>query len=165
MTNFSFIFEVNQTILPNGSRCASQPCQNGGICFDFPSADAFLCACPYPYEGVHCHLRRQSCSPNVCGPTDFGRMLPRCIRFPSDRALRYFCHCYANDDISYYTPYDCGKGERYYIDCDEKGLRVGAVPFTNKAYFVCLDYFNIPVIQSCRLGHVWNDTQKECIPE
>jgi hypothetical protein len=49
---------ANATVFSKGSRCASQPCQNAGVCFDFPSADAYLCHCDSLYEGLHCHLTR-----------------------------------------------------------------------------------------------------------
>jgi hypothetical protein len=57
-----FRFEVlcvvlaNTTVFPAGSRCASQPCQNGGLCYDFLSADAYYCRCFPPYTSLHYHL-------------------------------------------------------------------------------------------------------------
>jgi hypothetical protein len=158
------IFEANQTISPIGSRCASQPCQNGGKCYDFPSADAFLCVCPPLYEGVHCHARTRVCSGYICGSRDLEGLFPSCISFASDRALRYICDCWTGN-VLYYTSFDCEKGERYYPKCDENVSSVGAVPFTNKAYLVCLKGSSGPFIKSCRVGHVWNDTQKECMQE
>ncbi|CAF1406621.1 unnamed protein product [Adineta steineri] len=58
---------TNKSVFPTGSRCAAQPCQNGGVCFDFSSADAYLCHCPLPYEGLHCHLLQNYCFDSSCG--------------------------------------------------------------------------------------------------
>ena len=32
--------------------CASDPCENGGTCFDFPNQ--FFCGCVPGYEGLFC---------------------------------------------------------------------------------------------------------------
>ncbi|KAG5839720.1 hypothetical protein ANANG_G00207940 [Anguilla anguilla] len=39
----------------NVNDCASQPCQNGGTCYDLEGD--YNCRCPSPYVGKHCHLR------------------------------------------------------------------------------------------------------------
>jgi hypothetical protein len=101
----------------------------------------------------------------MCGITDFGRLYPSCRSFPSDRASRYVCHCLLMHGISYYTSFDCEKGERYYLECDKNVSSIITFPFTNKAYLVCIKGWLGPFIQSCRVGHVWNDTQKECVQE
>jgi len=62
---------VNETsdtsVFPAGSHCASQPCQNGGVCYDFSSADAYFCHCFYPHTGLHCQIQEQSCGARLCG--------------------------------------------------------------------------------------------------
>ena len=162
-----FIFEADQTILPIGSRCASQPCQNGGTCFDFPSADAFLCLCPPSYEGVHCHARTRMCEKTACGG-DSVQMKGACRSFPSDRALSYYCECHkeADDFLDvYFAPSNCYKDDLYKPICAVRENGAVAIPFTNKGYYVYRHGDIFSFLQSCRLGHVWNDTQKECVQE
>ena len=36
--------------------CASDPCQNGGTCFE--GVDGYLCQCADGYEGIHCETGR-----------------------------------------------------------------------------------------------------------
>jgi hypothetical protein len=40
-----------------------------------------------------------------------------------------------------------------------------AIPFTTKGYYVCRLGFPLSFVQSCRVGHVWNDKQKQCVRE
>jgi hypothetical protein len=96
---------------------------------------------------------------------DFKGIFSSCISFVSDRALRYICDCLRRNSTSYYTPFDCKKDKPFYPKCDANVSSVTAVSFTNKAYVVCVKGWPDPIIQSCRVGHVWNDTQKECVPE
>jgi len=71
----------------------------------------------------------------------------------------------SRNSTDYYTPFDCKKDKPFYPKCDENVSSVTAIPFTNKAYVVCVKGWPFPVIQSCKVGHVWNDAQKECVPE
>ena len=157
---------ANATVFPKGSRCASQPCQNGGVCFDFPSADAYACHCYYPYQGLHCHLTMHRCG-RCGGPiTKTTKITPLCRSYTSDMALNYTCACYDNRNNSRAVSYalnDCLHKEPYVLKCDEEHL-VGALPFTNKGFYNC-PFGNLMLIESCRLHHVWNDTRKECVPE
>ncbi|CAF3001496.1 unnamed protein product [Rotaria sp. Silwood2] len=83
---------TNTSVFPIGSRCASQSCQNGGICFDFSSADGYLCQCPYANKDLHCHLLYKPCPESECGGR-VGRFVPWCKPYTNDMALDYVCFC------------------------------------------------------------------------
>ncbi|CAF1310797.1 unnamed protein product [Rotaria sp. Silwood1] len=53
-------------VYPPGAQCASQPCQNGGRCFDLPSANTYHCACLGSYTGVNCQTKGRVCSNDIC---------------------------------------------------------------------------------------------------
>eukprot|EP01046_Picozoa_sp_COSAG06_P007522 COSAG06_NODE_368_length_16746_cov_12.229771_14_plen_999_part_00 len=52
--------------------CASNPCENGGICYDSSSdnqhiaPDAFLCTCSGHYSGPQCELETHQCADHPC---------------------------------------------------------------------------------------------------
>jgi hypothetical protein len=156
---------ANTSVFPIGSRCASQPCQNGGACFDFSSADGYLCLCPSPYEGLHCHLLRKSCSQSECGGI-VGKIKAECKTYTTDMALDYICYCYDWSRRPWsmsYAANNCFTDQLFAPKCEGKPF-AGAIPFTNKGFYICptgADLF----IKSCALHHVWNDTQKECVLE
>jgi hypothetical protein len=56
------------------------------------------------------------------------------------------------------------KDQFFYPNCDP-AEGVGAVPFTNKAFYICPAGEFTAFVQPCPLNHVWNDTRKQCIPE
>ncbi len=153
-------------MFPAGSPCASQPCQNGGLCFDFSSADAYYCGCYPPYTGVHCHLQEWACSfPSPCGVRT-REMASVCHPYTSDRALRYSCLCYVpgKSDLRSIALNNCqDKNQLFTPNCTEE-KEIGAVPFTNKAYYIC-NSRNHVILEPCWLNHVWNNTQKACVPE
>ena len=96
----SFVFILGDiSVFPAGSHCASQPCQNGGVCYDFSSADAYFCHCFYSYTGLHCQIQEQSCGSPLCGDRT-SEMLPMCVGYTSDKALRYTCKCYITNSSS-----------------------------------------------------------------
>lgn len=159
------MFLANTSVFPSGSRCASQPCQNGGVCFDFRSADGYICQCPYPYKGLHCHTVDKPYPKSGCGRR-IGTMSPGIRVFTTDMALDYTCGCH---DWSRrpvvtvgYVANNCHTEKIFFPECEEVP-RVGALPFTNKGFYVCQINTNSVYIQSCLLHHVWNDTQKECV--
>ncbi len=157
---------ANTSVFPIGSRCASRPCQHDGVCFDFSSADGYLCQCPYPYEGLHCHVYEKPCPKSLCGGR-VGKIVPVCKPFTNDLALDYICLCYDWNrhpfDFSYALN-NCHTDELFDPKCEgEAG--VGALPFTNKGFSVCPWRTNTVLIKSCPLHHVWNNTQKECVLE
>ncbi len=168
-----FCFEVicivlaNTSVFPIGSRCASKPCQNGGVCFDFLSADGYLCQCSVPYSGLHCHLLQKSDPESDCGGTA-GKFHPGYKIYTNDMALDYICYCY---DWSRrpvvtlsYAPNNCYTDELFVPKCVGEPP-VGALPFTNKGFYICSTDRKSLSIRSCALHHVWNDTQKECVLE
>ena len=49
--------------------CSSNPCVNGGICFEGSlnlGSSGYLCACPAGFEGINCELDINYCEPNPC---------------------------------------------------------------------------------------------------
>ena len=40
--------------------CASDPCQNGGTCYDRPAG--YHCECPIEWRSHHCECRYKQCS-------------------------------------------------------------------------------------------------------
>ena len=167
-----FRFEViciilaNTSVFPIGSRCAAQPCQNGGVCFDFSSADGYLCHCPYLYKGLHCHLFQNICPESRCGDI-VGNIVPDCYPYTNDMALNHFCRCYdwSSRPLGLtYAANNCHTDKLFVPKC-EGDPPVGAVLFTNKGFYICLNDRKRLFIQSCPLQHVWNDTKKECVLE
>jgi EGF-like domain len=153
-------------VFPAGSRCASQPCQNGGLCFDFSSADAYYCFCFPPYTGLHCHLEQWEClPPSPCGVRT-PEMIPMCQSYTSDRALRSSCYCYIpnSSQMRGIALNNCHDKNQLFIPNCKKKAEIGAVPSTNKAYYICLSESSATVVP-CWLNHVWNNTQKKCVPE
>jgi len=149
-------------VFPTGSRCASQPCQNGGLCFDFSSADAYFCYCFAPYTGLHCHLKQWKClPPSPCGVRT-SEMVPSCQSYTSDRALHYSCYCYmpCMSHTLGIALNNCHDKNQLFIPKCEKKKEIGAVPFTNKAYYICLSEGYV-TLEPCWLNHVWNTTQKK----
>jgi hypothetical protein len=107
------------------------------------------------------------CKKNACG-TVSNQMEAVCRSFPSDRALSYYCECRKEvDDVFevYFAPSNCHTDDLYMLSCGGMRNDVVAVPFTNKGYYVCYRGYLLTFVQSCRIGHVWNDTQKECVHE
>ena len=91
-----------------------------------------------------------------------------CRSFPSDRVLSYYCECQKEVDDRldvYFASSNCYKDDLYELSCVGTWHGVLAVPFTNKGYYVCRHGFLLSFVQSCRVGHVWNNTQKECVQE
>jgi hypothetical protein len=161
------IILANTSVFPIGSRCASQPCQNGGVCFDFSSVDGYLCLCSYPYQGLHCHLLEKPIPESLCGG-QVGKMSPMYYVYTNDMALDYICFCY---DYSRrpvvtlsYAASNCYTDELFVLTCEGEPP-VGALPFTNKGFYICPWGTESLIIMSCALHHVWNDTRKECVLE
>ncbi|CAF1448707.1 unnamed protein product [Adineta steineri] len=157
---------TNTSVFPTGSRCAAQPCQNGGVCFDFSSADAYLCHCPLPYEGLHCHLLQNYCFNSGCGGT-IGNMSTECYPYTNNMALQHSCRCHDWSTRPFVISF-AGKNcytEKLFVPKCEGEPPVGAVPFTNKGFYICLYNRTRLFIKSCPLQHVWNDTKKECVLE
>ncbi|CAF4266059.1 unnamed protein product, partial [Rotaria sordida] len=157
---------TNTTVFPAGSRCALKPCQNGGRCFDLSSADAYHCACHYPYTGVHCQTQYRLCSARICG-NKASNILAFCHGFTSDKTLPYICLCHMKSapEERFVALNSCHSEEIFHKVCDGKEPFVGALPFTNKAFYICLPGWMNARVKSCDLDHVWNGTQKECVPE
>jgi hypothetical protein len=162
--NCCIVCLANVTVFAKGSRCASHPCQNGGVCFDFPSADViFVIVNLHIKVFIVISLYTDAPSVVVCQQKKF---FPSSQPFTSDMALNYTCHCHNNTQGSRAVSYaldDCFSNETYVLKCDEEHL-VGALPFTNKGFYIC-PFGSWMAIESCRLHHVWNDTRKECVPE
>jgi len=157
---------ANTTVFPAGSRCASSPCENGALCLDLSSADTYHCLNPYPCTGVHCQKQERRCPRFACGNRT-SEIVPECVPYTSDKALLYICTCYADKyrGSLFYAFNDCHSKKVFYKYSDRKEPVLGAFPFTNKAFYICLSHrFNVRV-ESCNLHHVWNDTLKECVPE
>ena len=159
------IILANTTVFPAGSRCALKPCENNGLCFDLSSADAYHCACHDPYTGVHCQVQERIFPPFICGNIT-SEITPYDVGFTSDKALPYICVC-LRKDVQYlvFALNNCHNGKLFHKVCDGKEPFVGSVPFTNKAFYICKPDLTQVDVQSCDLHHVWNDTQKECVPE
>ncbi len=84
-------------------------------------------------------------------------------------ALDYICFCYVKsrrgyDDAWRYAANNCYTDELFVPKC-EGNPPVGALPFTNKGFYICPWDTKSLFIRSCALHHVWNDTQKECVIE
>jgi hypothetical protein len=170
--NIVFSFELicivlaNTSVFPIGSRCASHPCQNGGACYDYRSVDGYLCSCPAPYKGLHCHVHDKSCPESQCGDR-LGKILPVCKPFTNDMALDYICLCYDWNRRPFgfsFAANNCYTDELFDPSC-ERETGVGAIPFTNKGFYICPWISERVFIKSCPLHHVWNGTQKECVLE
>ncbi|KAL3873052.1 hypothetical protein ACJMK2_036213 [Sinanodonta woodiana] len=61
--------------------CASDPCQNGGICIDL--IPGYSCQCPDGLTGQNCQIDTDLCTPNPC------QHRARCFIMDGD----YFCLC------------------------------------------------------------------------
>jgi hypothetical protein len=87
--------------------------------------------------------------------------------YTNDMALDYICFCYdwSRRPVTLsYAANNCHTDELFDPKCE--GERpVGALPFTNKGFYICPRSIKLPIIKSCALHHVWNDTQKECVLE
>jgi hypothetical protein len=156
---FYSILLVNTTVLPPRSRCASQPCQNGGTCLDFPVVDAFYCGCRWPYQGVRCQEYKVSCPSTNCGMKR-PDLTPNCIAFPSDRALISICQCTIINGTEVTTKYSstiCGDEKSYLPNCLQTGQRLGTLPFTNKGFYICHPGSNNIEVMSCLKGRIWDD--------
>ncbi|CAF5133349.1 unnamed protein product, partial [Rotaria sp. Silwood1] len=129
---------TNTTVFPAGSRCALKPCENDGLCFDLSSADAYHCVCRDPYTGVHCQIQERIYPPFICGNRT-SKILPYSQTFTSDKALPYICVCYIKG-LRYvvYALNNCHNEKLFHKVCDGKEPFVGALPFTNKAFYICL---------------------------
>ncbi len=161
------IILANGSVLPAGSRCASQPCQNGGLCVDFSSVDGYYCLCKPPYTGLHCESQEQLCPMLPCGHRT-SEMKPYCTRFPSGMAFNYTCSCHFISPAPRMALVlnNCqDKDQLFYPNCGNQVEGVGAVPFTNKAFYICPGSELTASLRPCPLNHVWNDTRKRCIPE
>ncbi|CAF1009356.1 unnamed protein product [Adineta steineri] len=156
---------TNTTIFPVGSRCASNPCGDRGLCSDFPSADGYYCECDPPYTGLNCQTEYRSCPRFACGNRT-SKIAPLCLDFASDKALSYVCNCLVegNSKDKHFALNNCHNEKLFSLKC-AGAERVGAVPFTNKAFYICFSSAINASVRSCDLDHVWNDTQKECVPE
>lgn len=44
--------------------CASNPCLNGGQCYD--GVSKYTCTCPTGYEGIRCETKTNECASNPC---------------------------------------------------------------------------------------------------
>ncbi|CAF1009422.1 unnamed protein product [Adineta steineri] len=155
---------TNTTIFPVGSRCASKPCGDRGLCYDFPSADGYYCECYHPYTGLNCQAEYRECPQFACGNRT-SEIFPICFDYTSDKALSYICTCLminASMEMRFALN-NCHNEKLFSLNCDG-AERVGAVPFTNKGFYICSGSVGVSV-RSCDLHHVWNDTQKECVPE
>ena len=162
-----FIVLANTTVLPAGSRCASQPCQNGGACFDFRLADGYFCRCRHPYTGFHCQIQERECPPNACGART-SEMVPSCGPKTSDLALLYTCLCYyphppSKVGVALNNCHD--KDQLFFPKCEGGAKEIGALPFTNKGFYMCMGRKYLGYVESCPVDYVWNDTRKECIIE
>jgi len=157
---------TNALVLPAGSRCASQPCQNDGICFDFSSADSYFCMCRSPYTGLHCHVEQWRCVAPACGDKT-SEIIPMCRTFTSDMALNYTCICrIISPSVDRALALDnCHDPNQLFYPKCEGEKPVGAVPFTNKGFYICRSDKFSAFIQPCPLHHVWNDTRKQCVLE
>ncbi|CAF1523772.1 unnamed protein product, partial [Rotaria sordida] len=135
-------------------------------CFDFSSADAYYCACRFPYTGVHCQTQDRLCSGDICD-NKASNILAFCHGFTSDKALPYICICHMKNapEERFVALNNCHSGEIFHKVCDGKEPFVGALPFTNKAFYICLPGWVNARVRSCDLDHVWNYTQKECVLE
>jgi hypothetical protein len=84
-------------------------------------------------------------------------------------ALDYVCYCYdwsrRPSLLLSYAANNCYTEELFVPKCEEDEYHVGALPFTNKGFYICLKGGLPVIIKSCVLHHVWNDTQKECVLE
>ncbi|CAF1026001.1 unnamed protein product [Adineta steineri] len=155
---------TNTTIFPVGSRCASNPCGDRGVCYDFPSADGYYCECFRPNRGLNCQTEHYECPPFACGNRT-SEIFPTCLDFTSDKALPHICGCLVfNASHTAFALNNCHNEKLFYLKCHE-AERVGAVPFTNKGFYICFTGDTRASVRSCDLNHVWNDTQKECVPE
>jgi hypothetical protein len=167
---YSLVRSANTTVFPPKSRCASGPCQNGGRCYDYPVADAFHCSCTGHYEGVHCQAFKRSCPSDGCDGwfTRARAFLDPCLPFVTDRALTHICECITENDGQFrkwYAQNSC-QGEQFVIpNCTNADQHAGPLPFTNKGFYICRSQLHRASVQSCRLGRVWNDVKKECVPE
>ncbi|CAF0987194.1 unnamed protein product [Adineta steineri] len=156
---------TNTTIFPAGSRCASKPCGDRGVCFDFPSADGYHCECYSPYAGLNCQTEHHRCPRFACGNRT-SKIVPMCIDFAFDKALPHVCHCLVkgNTEDKHFALNSCHNEKLFSMKC-AGAERVGAVPFTNKGFYICFTGSINASVRSCDLDRVWNDTQKECVPE
>jgi hypothetical protein len=55
------------------------------------------------------------------------------------------------------------KNQLFAANCNGE-REFGAVPFTNKAYYICTRK-GVAILEPCWLNHVWNDILKKCVPE
>jgi hypothetical protein len=82
-------------------------------------------------------------------------------------ALDYVCFCYDwnREPIGLsYAANNCYTDELFVPKCEGEPP-AGALPFTNKGFYICSGGAKSEIILSCALHHVWNDTQKECVLE
>ncbi|CAF1342182.1 unnamed protein product [Adineta steineri] len=156
---------TNTTIFSVGSRCASKPCGDRGLCSDFPSADGYHCQCDYPYTGLNCQTEYRRCPRFACGNRT-SKIVPMCVDYASDKALPRVCTCLVKGNTAdkHFALNNCHNETLFSLKCDG-AERVGAVPFSNKAFYICYTGSINASVRPCDLDHVWNDTQKECVPE
>ncbi len=90
-----------------------------------------------------------------------------CKPFTNDKALDYFCYCYDynREPVGLKIAANNCYTDKLFVPTCEGDPPVGALAFTNKAFYICPSKTTDLLIKSCPLHHVWNDTQKECVLE
>lgn len=82
-------------------------------------------------------------------------------------ALNYTCSCYIispSEDMVLALNNCQDKDQLFNPNCSS-AEPVGAVPYTNKGFYICPGNKFTAFVQPCPLNHVWNNTRKECILE
>ncbi|XP_072043432.1 fibropellin-3-like [Amphiura filiformis] len=109
-----YLLQLSAIDVSDGDECASEPCQNGGVCID--KQNGFSCKCRRGFQGPTC---QQQAGLSPCGRNSFLCNNARCIK--ASRVCDGRNHCGdGSDELNCDCEYPCYNGrcipERYVCD-------------------------------------------------
>jgi hypothetical protein len=95
------------------SPCLSNPCKNGGRCFDLSNFDYF-CECTFGHSGKSCDGSPDYCSTNPCGQNG------KCNLLPGNSPIPFYCTCFGGN----YYGTSCDSNNLEFSPCSQSPVDV-----------------------------------------